>query len=996
MSGKSPGGMSASSSSSQAMMAANMQSQYQIFQRRRGNPLAAAGRAQTFVGGDEDFFSSPLTSKTARQYAPRVGTPGKSRPTGALTARPSYSGGLIPHKPTEEQPSYMQPLDRAGQLALWERVNQLHESEPYSQELRSSSMEIIKAWINDKLKQSDWASIIVYIKNIAEGSGKSKGRRNLALRHMGLNEVTLEKFGLPMPIIYRVYRALWVYSLGMHELMEEVAHNCNNSSQVMAAIWKSYAILFEAYNKSNYVMAIYQVEKESQKILKEMKELFVKETDNSHERAKKLRQAYHDLMGQLETAKKSNFTQMKTILKLEEKLKQAYEKVDQQLQEKEDMAEELAGINEITRAKDDCIEELKDANELLTQETKDQAIKIREQQSELNKLRYKLETNEEEFTQMRIKIEDFESTQTRLRQRLQDEIQEKDSANNRANVAERDLRALKHEKRNLTKRVSDLEVKEQRLDKLAEELTEENENLALMSKNSRAKVQELEGDLAKATKAPILLAKLEETHKQLKKERDELKGTVSSCEKKNEFVMTQLEKGKQEIKIHQKKCADLQKEKQQAETKLAESAAEIEKITIKVTAFEEKMETNDRELRIAKRQTKKFKEASENAKAQLKYDSDDESDDSPAQMAKRARVRRVVQNIKTDEWKTNTYTDEQWGELGTLAKAHHSAAKKKDKEAAFSITEATLKRLRPNDVLISKDKLKEMEKAIEQAETDAEKAVKAIVEAKEKEMAEELVAREKAAKKEAKKRKKAEEEEAAERRRADEERAAAAAASNQEKMKAQFKEREEELNERDKEITAQLKEMQQKALTLKEDIWKELRGGLDEEKQNLEQQYKDKFTALNQRRIKTNFVLSTRMAQLKEAKSQQAKLSDQVASLELFRRSVGLKLAVTSTQYAKTKKELEGVTSKNVALTKEGQRLQEELTKAQATLVEQTATNKGLVKGFMKDRELVTALRKDLSQARQQIHTQRDEICKLEEQIVEDNLIEGQLIEQFD
>lgn len=49
-----------------------------------------------------------------------------------------------------------------------------------------------------------------------------------------------------------------VYSLGIHEVMQEAAHHCRHSSSIIGAIWKTYAILLEDFNSEEYVMALTQ------------------------------------------------------------------------------------------------------------------------------------------------------------------------------------------------------------------------------------------------------------------------------------------------------------------------------------------------------------------------------------------------------------------------------------------------------------------------------------------------------------------------------------------------------------------------------------------------------------------------------------------------------------------------------------------------------------------------------------------------------------------
>ena len=113
---------------------------------------------------------------------------------------------------------------------------------------------------------------------MAEGSEHTnlKAQQHV-LQLMGMDSHTLQSAGIPPQLVSRIYKALWVYSLGIHELITEVAHHARNNHVIIGTIFKIYAILLEDYQGEDYyVMALLQVEAESQRVLKLMEERFVK------------------------------------------------------------------------------------------------------------------------------------------------------------------------------------------------------------------------------------------------------------------------------------------------------------------------------------------------------------------------------------------------------------------------------------------------------------------------------------------------------------------------------------------------------------------------------------------------------------------------------------------------------------------------------------------------------------------------------------------------
>jgi hypothetical protein len=88
-----------------------------------------------------------------------------------------------------------------------------------SPELQNATNHIIQTWLHEKLSRCPWAKLIETIKVMSSGDDKSSVRDSgEALRTMQIDRDTLESYGIPSNLIVRLYRALWVYSLGFHEV----------------------------------------------------------------------------------------------------------------------------------------------------------------------------------------------------------------------------------------------------------------------------------------------------------------------------------------------------------------------------------------------------------------------------------------------------------------------------------------------------------------------------------------------------------------------------------------------------------------------------------------------------------------------------------------------------------------------------------------------------------------------------------------------------------
>jgi len=65
--------------------------------------------------------------------------------------------------------------------------------------------------------------------------------------------------GLGKNSVERLYKGLFVYSIGFNELVRSITKKANNSFSVICSVWKVYSILLEFWWKSDYSLLIGQV-----------------------------------------------------------------------------------------------------------------------------------------------------------------------------------------------------------------------------------------------------------------------------------------------------------------------------------------------------------------------------------------------------------------------------------------------------------------------------------------------------------------------------------------------------------------------------------------------------------------------------------------------------------------------------------------------------------------------------------------------------------------
>ena len=78
-------------------------------------------------------------------------------------------------------------------------------------------------------------------------------------------------------MIDRIYRGLFVYSIGFYEMLNKALDHAKNKYTLLSSIWKVYSILLEYCCKSNYQMLIAKISTEHQEQMTRQEEEFSSE-----------------------------------------------------------------------------------------------------------------------------------------------------------------------------------------------------------------------------------------------------------------------------------------------------------------------------------------------------------------------------------------------------------------------------------------------------------------------------------------------------------------------------------------------------------------------------------------------------------------------------------------------------------------------------------------------------------------------------------------------
>ena len=121
---------------------------------------------------------------------------------------------------------------------------------------------IIECWINETLSDAEHL-------NIPGVLLKPESKDPMA--RYGIDKLTLTNAGVPIDVIERIFRALFVYSIGFYELMDKLLIHTKGKYKIVTSLWKVFSILLENWCTTDYRMLINEFDQLHKDEIKELK-----------------------------------------------------------------------------------------------------------------------------------------------------------------------------------------------------------------------------------------------------------------------------------------------------------------------------------------------------------------------------------------------------------------------------------------------------------------------------------------------------------------------------------------------------------------------------------------------------------------------------------------------------------------------------------------------------------------------------------------------------
>ena len=154
---------------------------------------------------------------------------------------------------------------------------------------------ILETWINNTI--ADASALNIPGQVVKEDS-------RLPLMRFGIDRTSLLKSGLQAQEVDRLYRSLFVYSIGFYQLIQKILEHTNKKYTIVTGVWKVYAILLEYCCQLDYQMIITTLNLEKREEIEQLESDFQSQLFKMENHEKELEENIQNIRQQLEDVQK--------------------------------------------------------------------------------------------------------------------------------------------------------------------------------------------------------------------------------------------------------------------------------------------------------------------------------------------------------------------------------------------------------------------------------------------------------------------------------------------------------------------------------------------------------------------------------------------------------------------------------------------------------------------------------------------------------------------
>jgi hypothetical protein len=182
---------------------------------------------------------------------------------------------------------------------------------------------VLETWINETLQDAEHLDIPGVI---------LKPEHKNPISRYGIDRLALTNAGIPNEMVDRIFRALFVYSVGFYELIKKCLQHTERKYSIITAIWKVFSILLEYCCKTDYRMLISEISKEHKEELDRLEREFQQKFNEQAENERRLKSNLEILQKYSDDLEKEKNSERQMRLKLEEEYMQNTKNHEEEVQ----------------------------------------------------------------------------------------------------------------------------------------------------------------------------------------------------------------------------------------------------------------------------------------------------------------------------------------------------------------------------------------------------------------------------------------------------------------------------------------------------------------------------------------------------------------------------------------------------------------------------------------------------------------------------------------
>ena len=300
-----------------------------------------------------------------------------------------------------------QPI-KASAEALQPQIDALAKIQPKGTRFQSKdkqvqmSPKVLETWINETLQDAEHLDIPGVI---------LKPEHQNPISRYGIGRLTLVNNGIPPEIVDRIYRSLFVYSVGFYELIKNCLQHTEKKYSMITNIWKVFAILLEYCCRTDYRMLISEISKEHKTEMEKLDKEYQRKAEEQANNEKVLKENLDTQQKMCEELQREWKKEEQMRLKLEEDYTQNTKNHEEEVQLRLKFESKLNNMHSahrdletkykrILQDYNNAQKQMKMQNEKLT-ERGDEVIKLKvieaEHTSEISSKREELDTARREL-----------------------------------------------------------------------------------------------------------------------------------------------------------------------------------------------------------------------------------------------------------------------------------------------------------------------------------------------------------------------------------------------------------------------------------------------------------------------------------------------------------------------------------------------------------------------------------------------------------------------